>query len=224
MNRHAPPLTETATRRADGAATRALLLDAAGLVIAEKGVERATGKEIAERAGASSNAINYHFGGMEGLHTEVLLAAHENLASFDVLSDILEGGGSAEDKMRQFIRLVVSATFVPQGHDWALPVLTRELVSPTPAGNALRECQLLPKKQIIEQIVAQAVGRPPEDPLVHRASFSVFASIVMLLISSHESRAQFFPHIGEGAEAVEPMTDHVHRFVMGGLAAIRQDG
>ena len=51
-------------RRDDGATTRAQLLEAAGEIFAEKGLDRATGKEIADRAGTNSAAVNYYFGGL----------------------------------------------------------------------------------------------------------------------------------------------------------------
>ena len=49
------------------AATRRALLDAAADVFAESGFRCATTREICRRAGANVAAINYHFGGKEGL-------------------------------------------------------------------------------------------------------------------------------------------------------------
>ena len=71
--------------------TRAQLLEAAGHLFAQKGFDRATGKEICERAGTNSAAINYYFGGMDGLYAAVLEEANIKLSS--VITDILGMSG-----------------------------------------------------------------------------------------------------------------------------------
>ncbi len=219
MNRPLQPLA----RRTDGAATRAQLLEAAGAIIAEKGVDRATGKEIAERAGASTNAINYHFGSMEGLHAAVLATAHQSLASLDELLMIARSTAAPEEKLRQILKLVVSAAILPQERSWALPVITREFLSPSPAQRCLVDRDLLPKKQLVISVLAQFLGRPVDDPLVARCSFSFFAPVMMLLSAARESRAEAFPWIGEGEAAVERLTAHLHTFLLGGLKAAKAE-
>src|SRR5690606_41933729 len=62
--------------------TRALIIEIAGQVFAEKGYEGATGKEICERANVNAASISYHFGGMDALYHEVLLAACDALVGF----------------------------------------------------------------------------------------------------------------------------------------------
>ena len=57
------------TPRPDGDATRALLLETAGQVFAERGFADGTSKEICERAGTPMASVNYHFGSREGLST-----------------------------------------------------------------------------------------------------------------------------------------------------------
>jgi len=49
------------------AKTRQSLIEAAGELFAEKGVDSVTTREIAKKAGTVQNAITYHFGGLSGL-------------------------------------------------------------------------------------------------------------------------------------------------------------
>src|ERR1700761_7793413 len=56
-------------------ATRRRLIDAAGEIFADVGFERATIKQITDRAGASLAAVNYHFSDKQELYYEVLLEA-----------------------------------------------------------------------------------------------------------------------------------------------------
>ena len=65
--------------RRDGLSTRNMVLEAAGRVFAERGYAKSTSREICEKAGVNSAAINYYFGGKEGLYEEVLVEAHRQL-------------------------------------------------------------------------------------------------------------------------------------------------
>ena len=76
--------------------TRAHLLETAGQIFAEKGFDRATGKEICKRARVNAAAVNYHFGGMEGLYEAVVWEAHNRLVTFDTRSP----GSRAPDRLR----------------------------------------------------------------------------------------------------------------------------
>jgi AcrR family transcriptional regulator len=66
------------TRPAD--LTRQALIAAALTVFAEKGFEAGSVRLITQRAKANQAAVNYHFGGKEGLYREVLKSA---LAAFE---------------------------------------------------------------------------------------------------------------------------------------------
>src|SRR6185437_10040046 len=76
-------LSKRAMMRRDEQSTRARLLEVAGKTFAEKGVDRATGKEICARANANPAAINYHFGSLENLYAAVLCEAHRRLATIE---------------------------------------------------------------------------------------------------------------------------------------------
>lgn len=65
-----------------GSDTRAALLEACGPIFAEKGLEGATVKDIADAAGVNIALISYHFGGKEGLYRTLLEAmGNERLAA-----------------------------------------------------------------------------------------------------------------------------------------------
>jgi AcrR family transcriptional regulator len=57
----------TDQRRAAGLRTRARLIDAALDLIAERGEERVTLREVTDAAGANVAAVSYHFGSLESL-------------------------------------------------------------------------------------------------------------------------------------------------------------
>jgi TetR/AcrR family transcriptional regulator, regulator of cefoperazone and chloramphenicol sensitivity len=212
-------LVRSSTRRIDGAATRAQLLDAAGQVFAEKGFDRATGKEIAERAGSNSAAINYYFGSIEGLYAEVLVAAHRSLATYEEIAAIAHGTFPPVEKLRRLMVMAVAALQQPPSRGWALRVLSRELLAPTPSRRVLEDRELLPKKQLVTAIVAEVVGLPESDPVVARCCLSILAPVTLLLVSDAEGTARTFPEFADGLDC-EALASHLHEFALGGIEAV----
>src|SRR6516162_11625278 len=94
-------------RRPSRHGTRSELLEAAGHVFAEKGFDRATGKEICERAGANTAGINYYFGGMDALHAAVLEEANRRLVPLETVTAAIAKKTSARAKLQVIIELVV---------------------------------------------------------------------------------------------------------------------
>ncbi len=203
--------------------TRVQLLEAAGQVFAEKGFDRATGKEIAERAGTNSAAINYHFGGFDRLYAEVLTEAHKSVASIDEIAAVVRSPIDPEEKLRRLIAIGV-ATLTEARHNWAIRVLSREFLAPTPARSAVEDRELLPKRRLVAQVVAEALGRTEDDPVVSRCCFSVMAPITLLFVWEAESAAKVFPGCCGGNVPAGALIEHLTEYALGGLRAIAARG
>ncbi|HXE54344.1 MAG TPA: TetR family transcriptional regulator, partial [Tepidisphaeraceae bacterium] len=117
--------------------TRERLLETAGQVFAEKGVDRATGKEICARAKTNVAAINYHFGSFDGLYEAVLCEAHRRLATVESIEAAVTAARSLEAKLESVFRLIVTSLSGPMSSSWVVRVLGREIVSPSPAISVL---------------------------------------------------------------------------------------
>src|SRR5260370_18652295 len=107
-----PKRTEQSSRRR--------LLEAAGHVFAEKGFDRATGKEICERAGTNTAAVNYYFGGIEGLYAAVVREAHDRFVPFAAASAAVAGKADARAKLEAILELLARALTGPACAAWAL--------------------------------------------------------------------------------------------------------
>lgn len=87
--------------------TREALIEAAAVVFAERGYEGGSVRDITRRADANQAAINYHFGGKEGLYREVLRMAFAALKQSDVLDverfDALEQREALQLFVRQML-------------------------------------------------------------------------------------------------------------------------
>jgi AcrR family transcriptional regulator len=98
------------------AATRHSLVKAATVLFAQHGYDGASVRAIVTRARANQAAINYHFGGKEGLYLEVLKAAFEAFTRGD-----REAGQRDELSREQALRSFV--------HQQLRPLLARDDLS-----------------------------------------------------------------------------------------------
>ncbi len=204
-------------RRDDGASTKAQLLEAAGEVFAEKGFERTTGKEISERAGSSSAAVNYYYGGMEALYGEVLVEAHRRLIGYEQLAAVVSGDGDPKQKLRKVIELMARTIVSPGTSSWAMRVLSREILMPSPTFQVLWDRELMPKRRLFREIIGAILGLPHDHPAVMRCGLTTMAPFLLLFLGDRKMVDVAFPTIRTDIEAT---VDHLHRFALGGIAAI----
>lgn len=217
MERERRP-TRLSKRRDDGAATKQQVLEAAGEVFAEKGFGRATGKEIAERAGTNSAAVNYYFGGIDGLYAEVLVEAHHRLIAYEFLKQVSEAPGDPREKLNIFIAGMVRAVLGPASSTWPLRVLGREMLTPSPAFPSLLAREILPKKQLASAFIGEILGVPPDHPAVARCGVSIIAPFILLLVGNSQKLSEDGPT--KGFSDVDTGIRHFQSFIAGGLAAI----
>lgn len=220
--KHASQRRKPAGRREDGAATQLQILEAAGEVFAEKGLGHATGKEIAERAGTNSAAVNYYFGGIEGLYSEVLVEAHHRLMDFEFLKNLAATPAPPSEKLNIFLEGMIRAILGPTSSSWVLRVLGREMLHPSAALQTLLDREVLPKKQITLGFVGEILGLPTDHPVVARCGLSIIGPIALLLVGSPEMLKHAAPREAIATQ-VDAVVRHFQRFISGGLSAIAAD-
>jgi len=198
---------------------RARLLEAAGQVFAEQGIEAATGKQIAERAGVNAAGVNYHFGSLEGLCAAVLEAARDRLVASEAFAEIAAGPGAPEEKLHALIRLVVGAIKTSKS-GWALRLIGREVTAPSPMGLGLLVAAVRPRAGLLRSLVSQIVGRPEDDPEVALACISIVAPLQLLLMADRRIVRGLHPALDLPAMDEETLVEHFYGFAMAGLARI----
>jgi TetR/AcrR family transcriptional regulator, regulator of cefoperazone and chloramphenicol sensitivity len=217
------PAISAVARRSYRAGTRTELLEAAGHVFAEKGFDRATGKEICERAGANSAAINYYFGGMEGLYGVVLEEANRRLVPLESVTAAIARKTSARAKLQAIIELIVEKLLGPISSSWVLGVISREILRPTSALEHLFETQGLPKVRIAKSIIAELMGLPEDHPAVSRGCISVMAPMLLLFVADRYSLKRLFPNLSLTSNETKVLSRHLVQFALGGLSAVARD-
>ncbi len=203
--------------RQDGLETRRALLEAAGEAFAQHGYARATSKEICERAKANIAAVNYHFGGKDGLYAAVLQEAHARLVSIESMAATASSKVDAKLKLRMFLSQVVRQVAGDGRAGWELRVLTREILSPSPMISGLIEKQIAPKALLLRSILAEAMKLPEDHPAVSRSLINIIGPILMLLVTDRTIQKKIAPQLSLDADA---MIEHFVAYALGGLEAV----
>jgi AcrR family transcriptional regulator len=209
-----------ARRAAHDQRTRQELLEAAGRVFAEKGFERATGKEICRLAGANAAAINYHFGGMVGLYAAVVEEAHGRLVTVAMLTEAVAGKTNARAKLEALLGLIVGALTGPGAASWAIRIVGRELTAPSPMLAEFREKNTRERVRIFRSIVSELTGLPEDHPTVARGCVNVMAPCFLLLTADRRMIERRFPEIGLGPEGADELVQHMVDYALAGLGAV----
>ncbi|MGH8205914.1 MAG: CerR family C-terminal domain-containing protein [Steroidobacteraceae bacterium] len=200
--------------------TRAQLIDAAGQLFAEQGVDRATGVDICRRAGVHSAAIVYHFGGMSGLYRAVLAEARRRMLSTTELAAAAASEHDARRKLQAVLGLIVRTLASPMSQSWAAQLFSREFIAPSAIYGRTHNRILAERARLLGSIVSAITGLPPRDPAVARACISIMAPCVVLLLFNRRKLSRLMSSMELRAEAVPQITEHLVTFALGGLRAL----
>ncbi|MGH8174753.1 MAG: TetR/AcrR family transcriptional regulator [Steroidobacter sp.] len=203
--------------RQDGLATRQQLLEAAGAVFAEHGYVKATSKEICARAQANIAAVNYHFGGKDGLYAAVLEEAHARLVSVEAVAAAAQSSIDPRIKLRMLLTRIVGEVAKRDQAAWELRVLSREVLSQSPLMSGLINNQIAPKARFMRAILAQIMDLPAEHPTVSRTLLSVMGPFLLLLIANRTLLQKVAPSLEPDADG---LTEHMATFALAGMQAV----
>ena len=200
--------------------TREQLLETAGQVFSEKGYDGATGKEICERCGANAAAVVYHFGGMENLYREVLNEARSRLAPSEALAAGVANEADPRKKLEIFIAMLASRMAGPASTTWAARLISRELLSPTPIFDEIRNKEMRGRAAVLRGIVSELMQLPEDHAAVARSCINIMAPFGVLLLIGPQRVERAFPVLSFGPDAMEELTRHMVEFALGGIAAV----
>lgn len=198
--------------RKDGEATKALIVECAGRLIAEHGFAAATSKMICEKAKTNQAAVNYHFGSRDGLYVAVLEEVHKHLLSLDFLHGLMESALSPSEKLDRFIDELVSAIYSKD--NWYVRVWAREIVTPSPYILQIISKEAVPKFAILRQILSEITGIPPENPALYLCMLGAMAPFVLIFLANRQLVSKVVPPI---ESSPHEFVRQLKTFVFGGL-------
>ncbi|MBU1405879.1 MAG: CerR family C-terminal domain-containing protein [Proteobacteria bacterium] len=210
-------------QRSDGQETRRNLLAAAGEIFAAKGFRETTIAEICTQAEANTAAVSYHFGSKEALYVESWRYAFTRSLSIYPPDGGIPAEAPAEERLHGRIRAIMRRITDPQSHDF--DIFHKEMANPTGLlatatqesmeqifkGLTLLVCELLDKKTDSQevQLCAMSIRAQCFGPLLHARCRK---SVQGLPTTGFESLL----------ENVEQLADHVTRFSLAGIRALRR--
>jgi AcrR family transcriptional regulator len=207
----------------DRQSTRQHLLEAAGQVFAEKGFERSTAKEISERAHTNTAAVNYYFGGIEGLYAAVLEEARNRLFAVQAIETAIEGKTDPKAKLEAILGVVMQTLLGPVSSSWVLQVIGRDIVNPSPMTATAKEKLIAPRARILRRFVGELMKLPEDHAAVARGCISIMAPICMLILADRRRIGRELPGLGLASEDAPAWARHMVQYALAGLEAVGRD-
>lgn len=204
------------TQRADGATTRANILEVAGQQFAQWGYSGTTSKAICAEAGTDLAAINYHFGNREGLYRAVLIESHKQFVSLGDLEFLAQSDRPPREKLGVLIDSLVARLLDKQS--WHARVYAREILAPSLHFTSLVDEAIVPKFRVIRGILSEITGIPVEDPALLRCVVSIVAPCLMMQVVDQDTPNPIQALLKHNAE---DLSSHLKCFALAGLDAIR---
>lgn len=202
-----------------GDETRLKLIAAATPVFIEQGFRAARVQQIAESAGVRLSAINYHFGGKEGLYLAVLRHHGEQaIAQQPLFSDSQQ---TLQEQFRFMIHSLLLRMLDEQQGCQIAPLILREMVSPSTALDDVYQRFQQPQLQqilsLLQKILPQA-----DQPTLLRCALSLFGQCIIYVLA-RPLIVRVHPQLLLQPDALNDIESHIVRFSWAGLMAIQEE-
>lgn len=156
------------------------------------------------------------------MYAAVIQEARNRLVSTEDVVAAIAGKTDAKAKAEAVIGLIVRAINSPAASSWAFRVLGREIVSPSPALEALWKGAKI-RIGIFKSIVGELMELPEDHPAVTRGIISVMGPFLMLLIYDRRMFRRMFPDFGFTPKDSAAVIRHLVQFTLAGLSAVADD-
>ena len=194
--------------------TRSRLLNAAARLFAERGLARVTVRDICTKAKANVAAVNYHFGGKDGLYQAVMRMAMETMQATTEAARVAGQNQQPEERLRAYV-LVFADRLLGSHHDtWIHQLMMREMADPTPALAMVAEQVLKPRMEYLCRTIGELMGCAPNDRRVVRCALSITAQFSSVLWSQGVTKLMNAP---DAAGKIDQIADHIATFSLGGI-------
>jgi TetR/AcrR family transcriptional regulator, regulator of cefoperazone and chloramphenicol sensitivity len=209
--------------RVDGLETRRKLLDAAGVLFAEKGFHDTKTADICRLAEANVAAVNYHFRSKEELYTAAWRNEFERSIAAYPPDGGVAGDAPAEDRLRGHIRALVRQFMDPASRD--LDIAHREMSNPTGLLAEVMHRSLEPLRQMHLSIIRALLGVKATEQQVQLCEMSIHAQCIVSLM--HERHRRLVPQTGHHLQPprlridADTLAEHIARFSLAGLREVR---
>jgi len=210
--------------RKDGVDTYNKLLKAASEVFAEKGYRDATIADICRRARSNVAAVNYHFGSKDELYIAVWKNAFEEALRMYPPDGGLPPEAGPEERLRAFHHSILHRILDEGRLGCAGQILLREMADPTEAVQRVHEDVIRPLRQSTRQIIRQLLGPEATEQQVTFCAMSVIHQCLAIGFRRGRGRLpSLFDDSQSRQTTIDALADHITRFSLAGIAAVRDE-
>ena len=212
---------QTATRRRPSrAATRQRLLDAACAQFAEHGWHGTRIQDVCRAADANIAAVNYHFGGKEGLYRAVWDRALESAVDAGGAGLSALSADADREWLYKYVRACVLSVFDTGMGGVLRRLMTHEVAAPSPISQDILANHIAPRYSELLARLRRTIGPNATDYQVGCCAFAINALFSCLAMNATARRALFRTDTPSPAEA-EHFTREICAFLLGGIRALR---
>jgi TetR/AcrR family transcriptional regulator, regulator of cefoperazone and chloramphenicol sensitivity len=210
--------TASAGKSSEDRETRARLLDAAARLFAERGYARVTVRDICKKARANVAAVNYHFGGKDGLYRAVMRHAMETMQATTEAAREAGRDLPAADRIRAYVVVFADRLLGVHHETWIHQLMLREMSDPTPALAMVADEVLKPRMVYLSHAIAELLHCAPDDPKVLRCALSVTSQFNSLLWT--RAIAMLLDVEDNVPGTIDEIAEHIAQFSLGGMKAV----
>lgn len=161
--------------------TRQRLLDAAGIIFAEKGYAAAGVREICEKAGANIAAVNYHFGDKRSLYVSAVRHA-QCCWDEDQPTIVWPEDMPPITRLREYIRTMIERRLSSKRPHWHMELMLRELARPTEACQAVVDDYIRPMADNLRSILKDLIGNNVPEERESLIGFSIVGQVLFYFV------------------------------------------
>jgi len=201
--------------------TRERIIEAAGLLMAEKGFDSTTVKDITECAGANVAAVNYYFRDKEKLYEEVILSIFRHMREKFPVDKGLDATTSPESRFRTLVRNLFYRFLSPEKPVWQGILLAHERMNPKPITLMVIHEEISKTRSLLLACISNLLGpgaKPEEIELCHE-------SVIGQILHQANIRTPHAPPLvrkeAATAEEIDRMARHVAEFCLAGMRQVR---
>lgn len=200
--------------------TRERLLRVACRQFADRGYQETRIQDVCRDADANIAAVNYHFGGKEGLYRAVWDYALDHTVREE------EAGLSAlsidadREWLYRYVRACIASVFETGSAGLLRRLMTHEVARPSPISQDILSNHIAPRYSDLAERLRRMIGPNATDYQVGCCVFAINAFFSCLALNTTARRALFRNDRPTPAEA-EQFTREISAFVMGGVRSLR---
>ncbi len=199
--------------------TRERLLNAAARLFAERGFARVTVRDICRKARANVAAVNYHFGGKDGLYSAVMRKAIETMQATTEAARAAGRDLPPRERIRAYVSVFADRLLGTHHETWIHQLMLREMSDPSPVLGMVADEVLRPRMTYLCRAIAELIGCAPDDPRAVRCALSVTSQFNSMLWTDAVARLMDAPDAVPGA--IDEIAEHITQFSLGGIQKVR---